>query len=301
VNNKNISGFDPAVSGYSFLLKNSSVQAPVVKVIPADPAVGVELIQAKGVPGTATITLIDYVTVDKREYSVNFGTKSISDEFNGQVPGNQWSWERENKNDWSLSKIQGSLVIKGQKGDIIGATNTAENILLQSANTDWTIVSKVTFSRKPSAFNQQGGIIALQDDDNFVKLVYRANPRPMRGANSGSNGVLDIIVEKNGNYFSMAGFRSTDIINDNNYSLILKLERKGGLITGSYSRDGKTFSKIGTVEIILKDVKAGLIVCNGSEVGGSFMRMPGMQSPQQEQVDFNVLFDFFRITNTGLK
>ena len=42
---------------------------------PADPAVGVETIQAKGVPGTASIFLTDYITVDKKEYSVNFGTK----------------------------------------------------------------------------------------------------------------------------------------------------------------------------------------------------------------------------------
>jgi hypothetical protein len=99
----------------------------------------------------------------------------------------------------------------------------------------------------------------------------------------------------------MAGFRSPDVITDNNYSLILKLERKGGIITGSYSRDGKIFNKIGSVEIILRDVKAGLIVCNGSEVGRSSIRMPGMQTPEQDQSDFNVLFDYFRITSTGLK
>ena len=141
-------------------------------------------------------------------------------------------------------------------------------------------------------------MITLQDDDNFVKLVYRSNPRPGRG---GANGVLDIIVEKNGYYFSLAGFRSPDVISDNNYSLILKLERKGGTITGSYSRDGKTFSKIGTVEIILRDAKAGVIVCNGSEAGRSTMRIPGMQAPEQPQGDFEVMFDYFRITSSGLK
>ena len=135
-----------------------SSPAPVVNVTPADPAVGVEIIQAKGVPGTASITLTDYITFDKREYSVNFGIKSVTDEFNSTTLGRQWSWVRENKDNWSLSKNPGSMLIKGQKGDIIGASNTAENILLQSANSDWTIVSKVTFSRKPSTFNQQGGL-----------------------------------------------------------------------------------------------------------------------------------------------
>jgi len=298
VNDKAIAGFNPAVTGYSYLMQASTSQAPVVNVRSADPALAVETIQAKGVPGTAVITLADYITVDKKEYSVNFGIKSVSDEFNSNTLGKQWSWIRENKNNWSLSKTSGSLVIKGQKGDIIGASNTAENILLQSANTDWTIVSKVTFSRKPSAYNQQGGVIALQDDDNFVKLVYRSNPRFM---SSGANGVLDMIVEKNGYYFSFAGFRSPDVITDNNYSLILKLERKGGTITGSYSRDGKTFNKIGTVEIILSAAKAGMIVCNGSEVGRSAMRFPGMQEPEQPQDDFDVAYDYFRITSSGQK
>ena len=123
----------------------------------------------------------------------------------------------------------------------------------------------------------------------------------MRGATGGASGVLDMIVEKNGNYFSLAGFRSTDVITDNNYSLILKLERTGNIITGSCSRDGKDFNKIGTVEINLKDVKAGMIVCNGSEVGRSAMRMPGAQTPEQPQGDFEVMFDYFTITSSGLK
>jgi beta-glucosidase len=298
VNGKGIPGFDPKVSGYSYLKQASSSKAPFVNVTPFDPNVVVETIQAKGVPGTASVTLTDYITVDKKEYSVNFGVKSVSDEFNSNTIGSQWSWVRENKNDWSLSKNPGSMVLKGQKGDIIGVSNTAENILLQSANTDWIIVSKISFSRKPSSFNQQGGLIALQDDDNFVKLVYRSNPRPARG---GAGGVLDMIVEKNGNYFSLAGQRSPDVITDNNLSLILKLERKGGTITGSYSRDGKTFNKIGTAEIILRDTRAGMIVCNGSDIGRSAMRMPGAPTTEQPQSDFEVAFDYFRITNSGLK
>jgi hypothetical protein len=299
-NNKNITGFKPEVTGYSYLMKNSSSQVPVIKAVPVDPAVGVEIIQANNVPGTAVITLTDYITVDQKVYSVNFGTKSVSDEFNSNSLGSQWTWVRENNSNWSLSKTPGSLAITGQKGDILGATNNAENILLQSANTDWTILTKVTFSRKPSSFNQQGGIIAWQDDDNFVKLVYRSNPRPGRPG-SGSGGVMDMIIEKNGNYFSLASFRSPDVITDNNYSLIMKLERKGETITGSYSRDGKTFSKLGTANLILRDAKAGFVVCNGSDVGRSGMRMPGMQMPEQDQSDFNVSFDYFRINNNGLK
>ena len=110
VDGKSIRGFNPKVTGYSYLMPGASAKAPVVNVTPADPAVGVETIQAKGVPGTASVTLTDYITVDKKEYSVNFGTKSVSDEFNGTTLGSQWSWIRENKDNWSLSKTPGSVV-----------------------------------------------------------------------------------------------------------------------------------------------------------------------------------------------
>ncbi len=301
VNNRNIPGFNSSVNGYSYISKGVSAVAPVVTVVPSDPAVGVEIIQAKGIPGTASVKITDNVTVDSKDYSVNFGIRSVSEEFNSKTPGTQWSWVRENKNNWSMTKIPGSIVIKGEKGDIAGESNTAENLLLQSANTDWTILSKVSFSRKPSLFNQQGGVIAWQDDDNYVKLVYRANPRFSRGG-AGAGGVLDMIIEREGYNFSIVSARNPDVITDNNLSLILKLERKGMTITGSYSRDGKTFDRVGTIDLQLKDTRAGLIVCNGSDSGRPARPgMPAAQAPEQQAGDFEVSCDYFRITSSGLK
>ncbi len=305
VDNKVIQGFDPSISSYSYLLSGTSTVAPVISVTPSDPSVNVTIVQASGVPGTATVTLTDNITVDKKEYSVNFGTKSVSDEFNSNTLGSQWSWVRENKEDWSLSKTKGSLVIKGAKGDIIGTTNTAENLLLQSANTDWTIITKLTLSRKPTENNQQGGIIALQDDDNFVKFVLRSNQRGPRGGGAGI-GALDLIVEKNSYYSSAISARNGFVLPTNNLSLVLKLEKKGGTFTASYSTDGRKFVTVGSAEMVLWDTKAGLIVCNGSDVGrmgfGRMQGMPGMNQTQQQQpADFEVAFDYFRITNSGLK
>ena len=97
VDNKPVKGFSPEITGYSFLMTGPASKAPVVNVTPADPAVGVETIQANSVPGSASITLTDYITVDKKEFSVNFGIKSVSDEFNTNTLGSQWSWIRENK------------------------------------------------------------------------------------------------------------------------------------------------------------------------------------------------------------
>ena len=300
VDGKAVKGFDPAVLGYSYLMKESSSEAPVVEVKSVDPKVEVEIEQAESVPGSAKITLIDNSTFSTKNYAVNFGVKSVSDDFKSSELGNQWSWVRENKDNWNLTDKSGYLTVTSGKGDIAGSENDAENILLQSANTDWTVESKLTVSRMPSGFNQQGGILAYQDDDNYVKLVYKSNPRSFR--NTGSSAMIDMIVEENGETNSLVNMRNSETVSES--SVTLKLERKGSKIIGSYSTDGKKFTEVASTDIALSNTKAGIIVCDGAENSGmGGFRMPRRQAAPEpeEQGDFKVSYDYFRIKNSGLK
>jgi len=302
VNGKNITGFNPAVKAYSYLLEGATTTPAVGATVAAGANVSVDVAQASGVPGNATVTLTDNVTVEKNIYIVNFGTKSVSDEFNSGTLAKQWSWVRENASNWSLSKKSGSLLITSEKGDIVSSNNNAMNILLQSANTDWTIESKMVCSRKPSGA-QNAGILAYQDDDNFIKLVYKASNARFGMFGPGGTGVqsgsVDIVIEKDGYQKSGATLSMADIIKDDN-TLVLKLEKKGSLYSVACSSDGKNFTTIGTADIILKDVKAGMIVCDGvAPARGGF---PGMEQPtNQPQTPFEVAFDYFHIVNKGLK
>jgi beta-glucosidase len=305
VGGKNVTGFNPLVKAYSYLLPGS-ITAPVVAATPAGTNVRVDVEQANNVPGTASITLTDNITVEKNVFLVNFGTKSVSDEFNSAALAGQWNWVRENPANWSLSKKSGSILITGEKGDIVSSNNNAMNILLQSANTDWTIESKMVCSRKPSGSTQNAGIVAFQDDDNFVKLVYRASAGRRGGFGGGpatpvvQPGSLELIVESNGYPKSVTTLSLADIIKDDN-TLVLKLEKKGSLYTAACSSDGKTFKEAGTADILLKDVKAGMIVCNGVPPTGRGNN-PGMQQqPTQPETPFEVAYDYFHIINKGLK
>jgi beta-glucosidase len=300
VNKKVIPGFSSSTAQYSYILKNEAATAPVVSVIPVDPMVVVETIQAKGVPGTASISLTDVISVDKKEYSVNFGVPSVSDEFKSSSLAKEWSWVRENPTNWSLSKNAGSLVITSGKGDITEANNNAENILLQSANTDWTVESKIVCSRKPSGNSQNAGLLAYQDDDNFVKLVYTAGGGGRRRpAGSGDQScTIELSVESKGIQKSSVTLNMEGIKEN---TLVLKLEKKGSIYTASCSSDGTTFKPVGTADVVLKDIKAGMIVCNGVAPVrmGNFQRNP--QQTTQPETPFDVAFDYFRITNSGLK
>ena len=170
---------------------------------------------------------------------------------------------------------------------------------MQSANTDWTIESKITVSRMPSGFNQQGGILAYQDDDNYVKLIYKSNPRSFR--NTGSSAIIDMIVEENGESSSLVNTRNGGSVSES--SVVLKLDRKGSKITGYYSTDGRKFTEVASVDVTLSNTQVGMIVCDGAEnnrMGG--FRMPRRQATPEpaDQGDFEVSYDYFKIKNSGL-
>jgi beta-glucosidase-like glycosyl hydrolase len=304
VNNKKINDFNPLVSQYSYFMKSSSTKAPLIAATVSDLNILVETEQAEGVPGTASISLIDNNTLDKQEYAINFGTQSISDEFNQHTLGNQWRWLRENTDNWSLSKHAGSLVIVSDTGDIAENSNMATNILLQSANTDWTMETKMVCSRKPSGFSQNAGVIAYQDDDNFVRLAYKASfGRRNAGSQTGSReqpGVVELLVENGGDQKALVTLSMDGIIKDDN-TLIIRLIKSGNLYAAYCSVDGEKFEKVGTADVVLKNIDAGLIVCDGilpARFSGFRRFMPQSNEPK---TPFEVAFDYFHINSSGLK
>ena len=168
VNGKPVSAFSPSVFNYGMLVPYPALSVPYVEATPIDPAATVAITQATGVPGEATITVS--IGSQQAVYTVAFGYASVSDEFDSDTLGSQWSWIREDPTKWRLEG--GSLIITPQTGDLQTTTNTARNILLQDAVGDWSIESKLVFSIRPYANYQQGGILAYQDDSNYVKLGW---------------------------------------------------------------------------------------------------------------------------------
>jgi beta-glucosidase len=170
--------------------------------------------------------------------------------------------------------------------------------LLQSANNDWTIETKLVCSRAPSQ-PENAGIIAYEDDDNFVKLMLRAviKTSRQRGAQPGT---IDFLIEENGIAKSVASFNlRSEIVGDN--ALILKLEKKGNKYTAYYSADGEPFKTLGTDEALLKDIRAGLIACDGVITQSMTSTYYFDSDTTKPDTPFDVSFDYFHIMNNGLK
>ena len=236
-------------------------------------------------------------------YVVNFGVPWFIDVFYAYKLGEPWHWIRQNASNWSLSKKSGSLVITSSEGDLIEAHNNAKNVLLQSANTDWTIETKIVCSRRPSGYTENAGILAYQDDDNFVKLAYRpgfgrGSFRP--GGSGQQPGAVELYVENAAEQLSSVQLSADHLIKDGNI-VILKLEKKGSTYTAYCSSEGKDFEKVGEAEVILKDIQAGIVVNDGAMPArfAGFRRF--MQQGSKPETPFEVAFDYFHIENFGLK
>ncbi len=297
VDGKNIEGFNKEVKAYSYLLKSNS-KIPVVMASAMVKDIRVDIAQVKSVPGTAVVKFIDDITLETNTYYLNFDVQSTSDEFNNPTIGKPWEWMRENKSTYSLTKSTGTLTITSETGDISENSNNAKNLLLQSANNDWTIDTKLVCSRNPSQ-PENAGILVYENDDNFVKLVLRAVTKTTRQTGV-QPGTIDLIIEENGIAKSTASFNLRNEITGNN-PLILRLEKNGSIYTAYYSLDGIKFEKMGTADLLLKDIRAGLMVCDGVIISGMKSVYYFNSDTTKPGTPFDVSFDYFHIVNRGLK
>lgn len=270
------------------VVRKASSKAPVVTATAKDPALRVVVEQAKAVPGTAVVSVIDDVTADKAVYLVNFGPKAVSDEFKS-APASAWTVLGENKADWKVES--GALAITTAAGDLTLANNNAANVFVQSANTDWTIDTKLTCSDTPGMPAQNAGIIAYQDNDNFVKLVYSA--QMFRRGGQGSGAAIQLTSEENG--FAKTTVNTNTEGVENNV-VWLRLQKSGDVYTAFYSADGKKFVEAGKLEIGLKDIQAGVIACDGA-LPAAFYGFRRGAMPQADPKPMTASFDYFRISS----
>lgn len=293
LNGEKVANFSADNHAYSYLVKDGSAKIPKISATPSVEGTKVKIIQAASVPGTALITLTDNISGLTGSYAVNFGTMSFSDAFESTTLKEGWSWIRENKANWSLSESPKYLTVIAKTGDIRGTANNAENILLQSANTDWSITSRMEFSKRPSKADQQGGIIAYQDDDNYVKLVYINSSKGFLGGDE----YIELLVERQGEQYSAANIKTTGLVPDD-LAMVLKLEKKGSKYTAYYATGGKDFELLGSTDAVLRDIKAGLISCDGAvNPNGGLFAQSGNAADANKP--FKVKYDYFDITNTG--
>ena len=269
VGGRGVTGFHPDTQTYNVIVP-AGESAPRVAASSPDPRATVSVTQAQEVPGEATVRVTgpDGITIT---YSLFFAHPARSEDFGGADVGPQWSWVRR---DPSAEQVSGgSLTITPQTGDLSGAGPLAHNLLLQPALGNWTVTSKLTLSHPPTAAGQQAGIIAYQDDADWLTLGW---------AYSGGSAQL---VQTTSD--SLSGTQVTQVLATAPASAVsgntiwLAMRKTGPRYATAYSTDGVHYTPVYNVGQSLQNVRVGVFAWNGSAT---------TSGPTAS-------FDFFHITN----
>ena len=168
----------------------------------------------------------------------------------------------------------GALTITPTPGDLTGTTNTAQNVLVQPALGDWTIESKLTFNAPPHASTQQAGIIAYQDDDNYLKLDWEFSGGVARLAETTEDSLSGLPITQ-----VLATLPTAGLLGN---TVWLRMVKHGPRYATYYSADGTNFVPVYEVGQSLSNVNVELFAWN--EAGTSS--------------DLKVAFDYFHVTNS---
>jgi regulation of enolase protein 1 (concanavalin A-like superfamily) len=272
VHSRTLRSFHPDTYSYDVIVPAGG-PTPRISAGSPDRSATVQISQAAAVPGhaTATITGPDGIA---QTYTVYFAHRARSDDFSGGSVGPQWTWLRQDPANEQVSG--GALTITPEQGDLSGVNPPARNVLLQPALGNWAMVSKLTFSTAPHVANQQGGILAYQDDANWLKLDWEF-----------SRGVAQLAETTSDNQ-NIAGQQITQVLATvpttgllNSNTVWLAMGKRGARYTTYYSTDGTHFTPIYNVGASLSNVKVGLFAWNGPATAN----------------DLKVSFQGFRIVN----
>jgi len=147
----------------------------------------------------------------------------------------------------------GVLRIPVDSGDLWTGANNTRNTLFRDLPADWKSIRLKLASFPPSANYQQAGLVAYQDDDNFVNVTR---------AYTGENRV-SFVNESNGSY-STISYVSQSVT----HNLYLRLDRDATTerISAYYSLDGTNWTSSGDVIKSLTNPRLAIFV--GASSGG---------------------------------
>ena len=274
IDGQRIRRFHPDTFSYDSIVPDGA-PTPRVTAHTPDLSATVNATQASGVPGQATVTVTgpDGIT---QTYTIHFAHRARSDEFSGASVGPQWTWLRQDPSNERVSG--GALTITPQQGDLSGTNPPARNVLLQPALGNWAMVSKLTFSTTPHVASQQGGLIAYQDDANWLKIdwEYSNGAAELAETTSDNQNITGKQITQ-----ALATIPTASLLTSN--TVWLAVDKAGARYTTYYSTDGVHFTPIYNVGASLSDVKVGLFAWNGSAATN----------------DLQVSFQHFHIFNGG--
>ena len=139
------------------------------------------------------------------------------------------------RQDQNLTVSGGTLNIPAQPGDLYGASNTADNLVLRDApDGAWVATAKLNF--EGIAQYQQAGIMVYGDDANFTKLGRIAHT-------AAGDEKFEFIYENAGTPRNdAADSQQTNLPADFPDDFWVRITSDGTNVTGAYSTNGTSWT-----------------------------------------------------------
>ena len=191
------------------------------------------------------------VSIETSSGTVTPPLEVFRDDFGGPLDAD-WSWIREEEDQWSLTERSGFLRLV-----ILPAGYTRNLLLRQAPEGRFEISTRVQFT--PTINFQSAGLHIYEDEENFIRLsraFCHLDPFPDACVGNGiyfDNVILGESISPN-----------VKIEVSKQYEAYLKIVRDGSTYTGYYSDDGETWVLVGQHIADLKTIRVGL-VASGSD------------------------------------
>jgi len=193
------------------------------------------------------------------------------DEFGSSTLGTCWSWIREDRSKWSLSR--GNLCITTQAGSLYFDSNDTRNVLLRAAPSgDFSIETHVYYA--PTENFQKAGLVVYADDDNAAVLALAYCESSTPGCQG--RGVFFDFESGGG----LVGNPARHLGSSVNH-VYLRITKTGTTLTGHYSLNGADWQYLGTHDL--------------GTMAGRFNRVGLITDSGFETRAIETCFDFFAV------
>ncbi len=256
VDGKPLKGFSPDVLNYTYVLTRDVTEVPQVEATPLKDDMNVSIENAQTIPGTTRITVSSKGAW--RTYEIAFGYGPVSVDFTtGSLDRSIWTILNEDPANYSVEAGKG-LRLPTLQGDIYQDGSSWKNVFLQEAFGDWDIVSKVYYPAAPSADYQQQALLVWQDENNYIKLDMEYG--------SWAGGLyVQMGSEVNGTFSGSYQARLTNISPGTpDFTIYFRIKKTGNSYEGFYSLDGVNYTRLGKIDLELKNPKIGLFATKNS-------------------------------------